>query len=1018
MKTMHSQLLHCAIIGSALCALAIPATSYATLKYQPCDYVQDGLIVHLDGIRNVGTNKAHDSSATYWENLADPTNPAAITNNASSGWRDDGYYFAYNSTPSYARLISNASAMTSATFEFAIDANKSAQGLLGWGCTFFSGANDQRVCTVDNNGQIRFKADDWTGSSSYRPSISGWSWKQASFTLGSSGDGNFKSYDSGTFKESKSAGTTGENGIPATQWMVGSRIGQTDSGRQFTGVMRSFRIYNRVLTADEVAQNAAIDAARFDGVMPVTNAIIATSVAGAFGNEVPGIYAVDGSHTFTAPPSATVSGTTYALTGCTIERWEDGAWSSSVTCDGVFAVAVSESEKVRITWRWESTNATLGGYVTDGLVVWLDGIWNIGLGKPHNSHAAAWANLADPANPAAITANASSCWRNDGYYFCYTNNTSYARLAKDAPGMTRATFEMAFQGSLADQSAFDWGSYFVSVEANYGICGMDKNGKICLNKIGGSEGDYRVNFLWNWKQTSFTLGEVGSGGIKAYDEGVQKDSRSRPSIKVIPGARWYVGNYSNSQKYQAVGTMKAVRIYNRALSADEVAQNAVADEARFSSGTNGVEVTANVLGFAGREPAGFYTPNGWTFSASAATQTVNGIAYAAAGYTIETYDAATGTWSVSETSDSATTWPAPAKPFANRRLTWKWVPVSGIRRAADYDLEDYVQDGLVAWLDGIHNAGIDLPHDSAATTWADLSVRKSGVQLTTNDLSHWTDDGYYFCLGSGNERSYAYLKQTLSLGEVGTIEFASEVDLTKKNPTGADNYAGRFVSYVTGEGSGAFSDSCIRNQGDTQVEWNADNWSGTTWQNRVKTTPTWDGRHAAFVMAADSYTSFKAGVRDQSKTRAAVVEMPKLYWMIGNKYNESWIANQLTGTMKALRLYDRPLSDSEIAQNYKVDVARFDGALAVTNVLVAASDYNGSLAADAYEVYGTHTFVGANSAIDGSAPNRVKVWTLQNGAWTGPEVVNGGSYTYTAGTSPATVKIEFGKTNPFVIMVR
>ena len=134
-----------------------------------------------------------------------------------------------------------------------------------------------------------------------------------------------------------------------------------------------------------------------------------------------------------------------------------------------------------------------------------------------------------------------------------------------------------------------------------------------------------------------------------------------------------------------------------------------------------------------------------------------------------------------------------------------------------------MQDGLVAWLDGICNAGADQPHNSAATTWVDLSVRKSGVQLTTNDTSHWTDDGYYFCLGSDDKRSYAYLKQTLSLGETGTIEFSSDVDLTKKNPTGVNNYIARFVSYVTGESSGAFSDTCVRNQGNTQLEWNADN---------------------------------------------------------------------------------------------------------------------------------------------------------------------------------------------------
>ena len=105
-------------------------------------------------------------------------------------------------------------------------------------------------------------------------------------------------------KESKSAGSTGEKGIPDTRWMVGSNVKQTDAQMQFKGVMKSFRIYNRVLTAEEVAANAAVDAARFEGVMPVTNAVVATSAAGAFGNEAPGVYAVDGSHTFTAQPSA------------------------------------------------------------------------------------------------------------------------------------------------------------------------------------------------------------------------------------------------------------------------------------------------------------------------------------------------------------------------------------------------------------------------------------------------------------------------------------------------------------------------------------------------------------------------------------------------------------------------------------------------------------------------------------------------------------------------------------------
>ena len=151
--------------------------------------------------------------------------------------------------------------------------------------------------------------------------------------------------------------------------------------------------------------------------------------------------------------------------------------------------------------------------------------------------------------------------------------------------------------------------------------------------------------------------------------------------------------------------------------------------------------------------------------------------------------------------------------------------------------------------------------------------------------------------------------------------------------------------------------------------------------------------------------------------RTTVKEMPAAFWMMGNTYYNGSIGNdQLVGTMKAVRAYNRVLTDAEIAQNYKVDVARFDGKLTVTNVIVAASDFNGPLAADAYEVYGSHTFVGA-AGPDGD-PNRVKVWTLQNGAWTLSETLSEASYTYDAGSRDDIVKIEFGRTSPFVMVVR
>lgn len=50
--------------------------AFAAFAYDTGDYVQDGLVIHLDGIRNAGVDAEHDSTAVTWANLADESNPA------------------------------------------------------------------------------------------------------------------------------------------------------------------------------------------------------------------------------------------------------------------------------------------------------------------------------------------------------------------------------------------------------------------------------------------------------------------------------------------------------------------------------------------------------------------------------------------------------------------------------------------------------------------------------------------------------------------------------------------------------------------------------------------------------------------------------------------------------------------------------------------------------------------------------------------------------------------------------
>lgn len=104
----------------------------------------------------------------------------------------------------------------------------------------------------------------------------------------------------------------------------------------------------------------------------------------------------------------------------------------------------------------------------------------------------------------------------------------------------------------------------------------------------------------------------------------------------------------------------------------------------------------------------------------------------------------------------------------------------GIVRA---DVDDYVQDGLVAHYDGIRNAGAKKSHDDTATRWVDLvdemrvasfsSVgvnveKKSGVR---DGKARWLHDGYYF-----DGTVFAQMQTGVALGMNATIQLVTTCD--------------------------------------------------------------------------------------------------------------------------------------------------------------------------------------------------------------------------------------------------
>ena len=117
----------------------------------------------------------------------------------------------------------------------------------------------------------------------------------------------------------------------------------------------------------------------------------------------------------------------------------------------------------------------------------------------------------------------------------------------------------------------------------------------------------------------------------------------------------------------------------------------------------------------------------------------------------------------------------------------------------------------------------------------------------------------------------------------------------------------------------------------------------------------------------------------------------------------------LKGKIKSVRVYERVLSEYELAWNRKVDDARFFGTLSATNVVVEGKfdDYAGDMPGT-YEVFGSHTFTAADVIDNKGNLRKILGYTVQawNGNdWGAEEYHAGASYEYVVGSSPAKVHL-------------
>ncbi len=800
--------------GATLFAAAFATVcSFAGVKYwdnpefkafDVGDYVQDGLVLNYDGIRNAGPTADHDPSATTWKNLGSGGSAYDMTKKGSpvsSYWTGNGFYFDSKTwfvTPSKVALPNAYEIETLVDAEYA---KQTDIGYIFFSSTIYPRADDGgwawSSIAIRKNGttynqtingkQYSAKScfNTTSANSAYRPSLMDTSYQYLTALANKTYVSFFTGVEETTDVPGRIGLASGKTALGSTSlyfYLGGHNTnggGETSTGEGLTGTIRNFRYYSAPLSREHRVWNRVVDEARYfhrRGAIPVTNVVVAVSGIVGIADDH---FAIDeDGYTFTAPTSRTVEGKRYALGGYTLETWNGSAWvadGEGTHTDN--AVAISDaSVLVRITWQYsrpagegQLAHYDVSDYVTDGLMLFYDGIRNQGANAPHAYDATTWVNLGNGSGDSQdwtlaikhkVTSGAIGYWADDGYEF--KGFSDFQKTGNSFTIPVTHTIQTLIDASIDEQ-------YWTSAQAYVYATAWDKSSLALRTKddnpkansfywVTQSDGSrtYMLNSSGRYdyataiqdgdaKTAAFFAGVTppASGGLA---DGFKQYDSALTSASV---ANIFLGGY-NSDSHMFTGKFKFFRYYpNKALSPTELAKNRKVDEYRYF----GRYVVTNVLVqstysyLEGYDKSGPYeVVDSYTFTAPESVTAANGITYACDGYTVETQDGIGWAALTSGTGNSYLY----NTSAGTVRLTWKWKATKGVRTAADYSLDDLSQAGLALHYDGQLNQGVGVARSTTSTKWINLGSRP-GMDLSratagsdTSKHGHWGDNGYVF----------------------------------------------------------------------------------------------------------------------------------------------------------------------------------------------------------------------------------------------------------------------------------
>ena len=606
---MRRQIASLAAVGIAgLAVLSIGAARGEGLN--AFSYIQKGLVACYDGIENAGAG-VPDPHATTWVDLTGNGNDGTVGSGitwAANGWVNTSEAFVVKPI-----LVGSGLAAVTGSETFTME---------------FTGTRGSTTrATIF--GQYAYKP-----SVNFEYTVNGTSATSNSLrlhfynSLASSNTLNQYTTQATTFRNGDSA-TLAFTAAPTERglWKDGIRGEFTDNSNSdseilyrnttcesviggdparggnnqfpFIGTCNAFRLYNRVLTAEELAVNTAVDAVRFRGADPATLTLPAGWSFDAQGNLVKTVTvsAVGGTVCLgDGPAAATVatnliqgtSSVTLTFTATADAGYEFVGWegnTDAIISSNDMEVTVDCSGPVSLFAMFRSPDGVApsftaqGQYATNGLVAWFDGYDNAGFGQ-HSTTAISWKDLSGKGNDASVD-TALVGWGET----CYTNIATDGHPVTITPaGITPTILSTSFTVEFATRTTDASGlrcTYFGNYNGKTGLSIERQNGKLRLWYANAPN-------IQNIAPHAQNEATVFSALCTPKTQTVYKDGTLVWSIatnltavnKMNTGVDYCIGG-DVSRNMMFRGNYYAMRLYDHPLSSGEVRINAAADAARL-----------------------------------------------------------------------------------------------------------------------------------------------------------------------------------------------------------------------------------------------------------------------------------------------------------------------------------------------------------------------------------------------------------------------------------------------------